>query len=117
MDDKSYNSWISMSDKVLAENLGAFIKHHRLNKHTTQEEVSAAASISRSTLSLLERGKKVTLNTFIKVLRVLDLLHIMNTFEVKQEISPIEYARLKKNKRIRARNQPDGNIPENKSTW
>jgi transcriptional regulator with XRE-family HTH domain len=117
MDDKSYNNWVSMSDKALAENLGAFIKHHRLNQNKTQEEVSAAASISRSTLSLLERGETVTLNTLIKVLRVLDLLHIMHIFEVKQEISPIEYARLKKNKRLRARNQHDEDIPENKSTW
>jgi transcriptional regulator with XRE-family HTH domain len=117
MDEKSYNHWVSMSDKALAENLGSFIKHHRLNQNKTQEEVSAAASISRSTLSLLERGETVTLNTFIKVLRVLDLLYIMDNFEVKQEISPIEYARLKKNIRLRARNQNDQVIPKNKPTW
>jgi transcriptional regulator with XRE-family HTH domain len=106
-----------MSDKALAENMGAFIKHHRLNQNKTQEEVSAAASISRSTLSILERGEPVTLNTFIKVLRVLDLLYIMQIFEAKQEISPIEYARFKKNERHRAQNQHDEDNPENKSTW
>ena len=117
MDEKSYNHWVSMSDKTLAENLGTFIKHHRLTQNKTQEEVSVAASISRSTLSLLERGETVTLNTFIKVLRVLDLLYVMDNFEVKQEISPIEYARLKKNKRLRSRNQNNEVIPKNKPTW
>lgn len=40
----------------------------------------------------------------MQVLRVLDLLHIMDVFKVKNEISPIEYAKLQKNKRQRARN-------------
>jgi transcriptional regulator with XRE-family HTH domain len=117
MDDKSYNNWIPMSDKALVENLGTFVKHHRLNQNKTQEEVSAAANISRSTLSMLERGGTVTLSTFIKVLRVLDLLYVMDNFEVKQEISPIEYVRLKNNIRLRARNQHDDVNPKNKPAW
>lgn len=61
MNDISLNSLVSMSDKALSELTGNFIKHHRLNQNKTQNEVSSAASISRSTLSLLERGGKVTL--------------------------------------------------------
>ena len=105
MNDKSYIDWVSMSDKALTETIGAFIKHNRLNQNKTQGEVSKAAGISRSTLSLLERGKTVTLSTVIQVLRVLDLLHIMNVFEVKDQISPIEYAKLQKNKRQHASNK------------
>ena len=110
MNDNSYNDWVSMSDKALGETIGNFIKHHRLNQNKTQDEVSAAAGISRSTLSLLERGEKVTLSSLIQVLRVLELLHIMDIFKVSNEISPIEYAKLQKNKRQRARNQ---NVVEN----
>jgi transcriptional regulator with XRE-family HTH domain len=65
--------------------------------------VASAAGISRSTLSLLERGEKVALSSLIKVLRVLDLLYIMDVFKVKDEISPIQYAKLLKKKRKRAR--------------
>ncbi|MBA7551001.1 hypothetical protein ES705_43534 [subsurface metagenome] len=42
----------------------------------------------------------------------MDLLHIMDVFKVKNEISPIEYAKLQKNKRQRARkkdNDPNSN--------
>jgi len=109
MNDKSYTNWVSMSDKALSESIGAFIKHHRLKQNKTQQEISKAAGISRSTLSLLERGETVTLSSFIQVLRVLDLLHIMNAFEVKEPISPIEYAKMQKNKRQRARNQSEEN--------
>ena len=69
MTDISYTNWISMSDKALAEQIGAFIKHHRLVQNKTQESLAQAAGISRSTLSLLERGETVTLATLIQVLK------------------------------------------------
>ncbi len=111
MNDNSYTDWVSMSDKSLIKTIGAFAKHHRLNQNKSQSEVAKAAGISRSTLSLLERGEKIALNSLIQVLRVLDLLHVMDVFQVKDEISPIEYAKLQKNKRQRARNKnSDSNL-------
>ena len=104
MTDNSYTDWTSMSDKALIETIGKFIQHHRLNQNKTQSNVANAANISRSTLSLLERGEKISLSTLIQILRVLDLLYIMDIFKIKNEISPIEYAKLQKNKRQRARN-------------
>ncbi len=104
MNDISYTDWTSLSDKALMETIGIFVQHHRLNQNKSQNDVSRAANISRSTLSLLERGERISLNSLMQVLRVLDLLHIMDVFKVKNEISPIEYAKLQKNKRQRARN-------------
>jgi transcriptional regulator with XRE-family HTH domain len=117
MNDKSYINWVSMSDKALSETIGTFIKRHRLNQNKTQEEVSTAAGISRSTLSLLERGETVTLTTLLQVIRILDLLQIMDTFEVKDQISPIEYAKLQKNKRQRARNKKESKNLNTESEW
>ncbi|MGM5470208.1 helix-turn-helix domain-containing protein [Flavobacteriaceae bacterium LMO-SS05] len=106
MNDNSYINWVSMNDKALSEAIGKFIQHHRLNQNKSQDALSKAAGISRSTLSLLERGEKVTLNTLIQVLRVLDLLYIMDVFKINEEISPLEYAKLKKNKRKKASGKP-----------
>ncbi len=97
MNDKSDENWVSMSDKALGELIGNFIKQNRLDQNKSQELVSELAGISRSTLGLLEKGEKVTLSTLIQVLRVLDLLYIMSVFKMNDEISPLEYARLKKN--------------------
>ena len=99
MYDNSDINWTSVSDKALVETIGDFVKHHRLNQNQSQNKVATAAGVSRSTLSLLERGEKISLGSLIKVLRVLDLLHIMNVFKISNEISPIEYAKLQKNKR------------------
>ncbi|HPT32270.1 MAG TPA: helix-turn-helix transcriptional regulator [Prolixibacteraceae bacterium] len=102
MNDKSYIDWKEMSDKALLETIGNFIQKHRLNRNRTQEQVAVAAGISRSTLSLLEKGEKVRMDTFIQVLRVLDLLFIMDVFRIQEQISPVEYARLKKKQRKQA---------------
>lgn len=104
-----------MSDDALAKQVGLFIKHHRLEQNKTQEFVAKAAGISRSTLSLLEKGEAVTLPTLIQVLRVLDQLQIMDAFEIKQSISPLALAKAEKEKRKRASNTKTNNIVE--SNW
>ena len=47
-----------MSDQALVAQIGAFIKHQRMEQNKTQDVLASAAGISRSTLSLLERGKQ-----------------------------------------------------------
>lgn len=112
MENISQVNWLSMNDRALMETIGHFVKHHRLKQNRSQDEVAKDAGISRSTLSLLERGEKITLSSLIQVLRVLDLLYIMEVFKISSEISPIAYAKLKKNSRQRARNK---NIKSNSS--
>lgn len=102
MTDISYKNWDSMSDKALVEHIGAFIKHHRMEQNKTQDVLANAAGISRSTLSLLERGETVTLATLVQVLRVLDQLNVMEVFMVRQTISPLALAKMEKDKRKRA---------------
>lgn len=115
MTDISYKNWLSMSDDALAKQIGAFIKYQRIEQNKTQDIVAEAAGISRSTLSLLERGEIVTLATLIQVLRVLDQLQVMDAFEFKQSLSPMALAKAEKEKRKRARNPNTNN--EEESNW
>lgn len=116
MSDKSYERWYSSSDKMLSETIGNFIKHHRTEQQITQEELANKANISRSTLSLLERGETVTVKTLLQVLRVLNLLYVMDAFVVNKTISPIALAKAEQAKRKRVRSKVN---PENKkdSEW
>lgn len=102
MTESSYMNWYSMSDGALAEHIGAFISHCRLEQNKTQEALANASGVSRSTLSLLERGGTVTLTTLIQVLRALDQLQIMEAFAVKETVSPLALAKIEKAKRKRA---------------
>jgi len=103
MSDMSYTTWSSMTDRGLCRTIGTYIKHHRLDQNKTQDALSSAAGISRSTLSLLERGEPVTLDTLIQVLRALDILNIMDVFKIEQRLSPMMLAEMEQNKRQRAR--------------
>ena len=104
-----------MSDDALAKQIGVFIKHNRLEQNKTQDKVAEDAGISRSTLSLLERGETVTLSTLIQVLRVLDQLQVMDAFEVRNRISPLALAKAEKEQRKRARNTKINDTET--STW
>lgn len=115
MTDIAFKKWHSMSDQALAAHIGTFVKHHRLEQNKTQEALSKEAGISRSTLSLLERGETVTLATLIQVLRMLDQLQIMEVFEVQQRISPLALAKAERKNRKRARNSKAKN--HEKSDW
>lgn len=103
MNDYSFKNWYSFSDEALIEHIGKFVRHHRLDQNKTQDILSYEAGISRSTLSLLERGETVTLATLIQVLRVLNQLHVMDAFEIRTAISPIELAKEEHSKRKRVR--------------
>lgn len=107
MMDINNDNWVSMSDTAILKAIGTFIKHHRIAQNRTQKEVADKAGINRTTLSLLEGGEVVRLSTLIQVLRILDLFYILDVFNINDEISPIEYAKLKKNKRLRASTQKE----------
>ena len=94
--------YTSMSDDRLAQLLGEFIKHHRINKNISQEELAIAAGLSRPTISLMERGKSMNLNSIIRVLRVLDLLYLFDAIKITQTISPIEMLKLQEKQRKRS---------------
>jgi len=117
MTDISFKEWTSMSDKALAEYIGTFVRHHRLEQNKTQSELSTAAGISRSTLSLLERGETVTVATLIQVLRVLDQLSVLGAFQVRDLLSPLALVKQQKEKRQRARGKYKSGENKNEPNW
>jgi transcriptional regulator with XRE-family HTH domain len=117
MTGKSFKDWPSMSDKALMEHIGAFVKHVRLEQNKTQSDLALEAGISRSTLSLLERGETVTVPTLLQVLRVLDQLQVLSVFEVSETPSPLALAKLQKEKRQRARGSSIKTDQKDKSDW
>lgn len=94
--EPTYIDWNAMSDSNILKQLGKFVKSHRLDINLSQEELSKAAGISRSTLSLLEKGETVTLSTFIQVLRVLNQLNTLDIFKIETLISPISLLKQQK---------------------
>lgn len=70
MNDISYTNWNSMSDDAISKQIGNFIRHHRVEQNKTQDELAKDAGISRSTLSLMERGETVTVASLIQMVGI-----------------------------------------------
>ena len=116
MNDKSVYNYSEESDIQLLQRIGDFVRHQRISQNKTQQEAAVAGGISRSTLSLLERGETVTVLTLLQVLRVLDKLDFLNAFEIKGEISPLALLKKSKPTRQRVRKSSKYN-PSQESEW
>lgn len=104
---KTNNDYAQMSDGAIIAHIGRFVKHTRIKQNKTQVQLAEMAGINRWTLSQIENGESITLSSLIQILRALDCLYLIEAFNVTEEISPLEYAKLKKQKtKSRVRNKP-----------
>lgn len=116
MTDLTNISWEYLTDKAIAEVLGEFVKHYRLEQNMTQSKLAEEAGINRSTLVELEKGNPSNIMTLIRLLRVLNQLHVLEAFKVTQQISPIQLAELEQKKRKRA-SKSKKQSDKKKSNW
>jgi transcriptional regulator with XRE-family HTH domain len=115
--EKTVTYKYAMSDPAILQVLGDFIQQTRLKQNKTQQQVAAAAGVNRSTIVQIENGGGGTLLSFIQILRSLDQLHLFQNFEISQQFSPLQLAKVEQQKRQRASNkkQPENN--KSKSDW
>ncbi len=119
MTDISYKNWNVLSDETIEQEIGHYIKKVRQQQNKTQAYIAKAAKISRSTLSLLERGESGSLKTLIQVLRVLDKLQPLEVFRYEEVLSPLALAKVQRKSKVRIRPSKSKKDLSNKkeSTW
>ncbi len=110
-------NWVQLSDSAIVAQIGFFVKKNRLRQNITQAKLAKMAGLNRWTISQLENGESVNLGSLIQILRALDVLFVLNQFEVTDEISPLEYAKLKKKERERARGKASKNPNKDDLGW
>lgn len=95
---------INITAAAYAEEIGERLKQARLNRDLTQADVAALAGVARKTVLNAEKGK-VQLDILIAILMALNLTEQMDNFLPKQDISPLQLAKLQGKKRQRASGQ------------
>ncbi len=115
--EKSVKHWYAMSDPAILLVLGNFIQQTRLQQNKTQQQVATAAGINRSTMVQVENGGGGTLLSFIQILRALEQLQLFQNFEMRQQLSPLQLAKIDQKKRQRASNRKAPGIEKPKSDW
>lgn len=97
--------WVQMSDGAIVKQIGSHIRHLRQQQNKTQAHLAEISGLNRWTISQIENGESITLSSLIQILRALDALYVLDAFETTEEISPLEYAKLKKQTRERVRSK------------
>ncbi len=110
--------YTQMSDGAIVKHIGTFVKHTRVKQNKTQAQLADISGLNRWTISKIENGESITLSSFIQILRALDCLYILETFTYTEEISPLEYAKLKKQQiKKRVRNSAKNKNDKNELGW
>ena len=106
----TYNIYRLNNKQILAE-LGKSLQRKRINFHLTQKDLSEKAGISQYTVVGMEKGRSVSLDTFITVLRQMEHLDLLYHLFLKPEpIAPDVLLKLEKKKKRRVRktkNKPE----------
>lgn len=101
---------------ILAE-VGKRLAKQRLDMNLTQAELAFRAGISKSTLERIESGKSTQLTNFIRILRSLDLIDVMDSFLPQNKPGPIELIKTKGRERKRANPKRKIKKPEKNWRW
>lgn len=90
------------SDATVLDELGSRLARTRLERNVSQEQLAADAGVSKSTVERIETGREVKLSSFVRILRGLDRLEILDQLLPEPLPSPIERAKLQGRRRQRA---------------
>lgn len=107
------------TDQTILAELGRRLARTRLERNISQEELATEAGVSKSTVERLETGRSVKLSSFLRVLRALGQLDVLDRLLPEPLPSPIERARQQGKRRQRAA-RPRGRgraSPEAPWTW
>ena len=109
---------VQKTDSAIIEQIGHFIKNTRIKQNKTQTQLAEAAGLNRWTISQIENGESVNLSSLIQLLRALDSLYVLDKFKVEETISPLAYAKLKKQQnKERVRNKSNKKEDKNDLGW
>jgi transcriptional regulator with XRE-family HTH domain len=93
----------SMTDDAVLGELGLRLSRWRLERNLSQTQLGEQAGLGRRTLQRLEAGEAVQLSSFIRVLRVLDLIDALDRLIPEPTPSPLERLKVAGRERKRAR--------------
>lgn len=80
-----------LADLDIAKRIGANLKSIRLKQNITQSNLAEAAGISLSTLKKIESGDICSFDSFLRLLRTLGKLEVLQPLVEEEQLTPNEY--------------------------
>ncbi len=91
-----------LTDQAILDEIGQRLAQRRIDSDLTQAELARQAGVGRSTVERLEAGRSTQLYSFMRVLRILDLLEQFFELFPKPGLSPMDLVKIQRKVRQRA---------------
>ena len=83
-----------LADSIILNRIGSHLKAVRLKQNITQQSLADAAGVSLSSLKKIEKGEIASFDSFLRVLRTLGKLDVLQPLVDEEQLSPSEYYNL-----------------------
>ena len=80
-----------LTDLDVAKRIGAKLKSMRLRQNITQSNLAESAGVSLSTLKKIESGDICSFDSFLRMLRTLRKLDVLQPLVDEEQLTPNEY--------------------------
>ena len=80
-----------LTDLDIAKRIGANLKELRLRQNVTQSNLAESAGVSLSSLKKIENGDICSFDSFLRLLRTLRKLDVLQPLVDEEQLTPNEY--------------------------
>ncbi len=109
-------NFVLSSSEEIENALSERVEEIRLKRNVTQSRLAREAGVSRSTITrFVQEGKGISLDSFIRILKALQLAHNLETLLPDPGLSPLE--ELEKNSRTSRQRARTKKQDQKKWTW
>lgn len=83
-----------LADAIILNRMGNHLKAVRLRQNITQQSLADTAGVSLSSLKKIEKGEIKSFDSFLRILRTLGKLDVLQPLVDEEQLSPSEYYEL-----------------------
>ena len=109
-----------LSDADLIRLISAKLKQLRLKQNISRQDLSASSGVSLSSIVRMEDGEIKSFDSFLRILRILGKLEVLQQLANEEDMSPNEYFKLvnsAKSKQRKRASKRVNNKPQEVSEW
>lgn len=98
-----------MTNAAILQTLGERLKEYRLRRNLQQAEMARYAGVNISTVSRIEKGQNIMFDSYLRIMRVLEMLDNLDEFIPEPPRSPLLMKKLMGKKKQRIKKSKEDN--------
>lgn len=101
--------WNEMTNTAILQTLGKRLKEYRLRRNLQQTELAKYAGVNISTVSRVEKGQNIMIDSYLRIMRVLGMLDNLDEFIPEPPRSPLMMKKWEGKEKMRIKKRKEEN--------